>query len=215
MSYRQLGPTSMPVIHVDDMGRRFLVFSSYTETYDNFEWNYHKIWARGYENGSWGPFYHVTQDIVHIFDESINPSIANGSDADNIYFLYQADGSPGTAIDGDHDYQENRMIVAALPKMDVLTGMSGPDIITEASVSQNFPNPFSGISTITVNLKDKAILSLMVTNLTGQQVMIKERGYVNAGTFFFQIDASDLPSGVYFYTVKANDSQVTKKMIIK
>jgi hypothetical protein len=192
----------------------FVVFASYTETYDNFEWNYHKIWARAYENGSWGPFYHVTQDIVHIFDESIYPTIAETSD-DNIYFMYQADGTPGLALDGDHDYQENRMIVAALPKTDVLTGISNPGTITEASVSQNFPNPFSRTSTITVNLKENANLSLEVTNLTGQQIMLKERGYVNAGTYYFQVDATDLPTGIYFYTVTANDSQVTKKMIVK
>jgi hypothetical protein len=215
MSYRQIGPTSMPVIHVDDMGRRFLVFSSYTETYDNFEWNYHKIWARAYENGMWGPFYHVTQDIVPIFDESINPSIAEGSDAENIYFLYMADGTPGTALDGDHDYQENRFIVAALPKSDVLTGAGEQGIISEASVSQNYPNPFSDLTTITVNLKDNADLSMEVTSLTGQQVMIHDRGYVSAGTYYFQVDASDLATGIYFYRVKAGNSEVTRKMIVK
>lgn len=215
MSYRSIGLSTMPIIHVDDMGRRFVVFASYTETFDNFEWNYHKLWARAYDNGSWGPFYHVTQDIVHIFDESIYPCMANGSDDDNIYFMYMADGSPGTALDGDHDYQENRMVVAALPKTDVLTGVKNPGVITDASVSQNYPNPFSGTSTITVNLKNNANLSLEVTSLTGQQIMVKERGYVNAGTYYFQVDASDLPTGIYFYTVTADDSKVTRKMIVR
>jgi hypothetical protein len=105
--------------------------------------------------------------------------------------------------------------VAALPKTDVLTGVNNPGTITEASVSQNYPNPFSNTTTITVNLKDNADLSLEVTNLTGQQIMLKERGYVNAGTYFFQVDASDLPTGIYFYTVTANESQVTRKMIVK
>jgi len=215
MSYREIGVSTMPTIEVDDQNRVFVVWASTTETYDNFEWNYKKLWARAYDNGAWGPFYHVTQNIVHIFDESVYPSMMHGSDDNNIYFLYMADGSPGTALDGDHDYQENRMIVAALPKSDVLTGIKNPGTITETSVSQNYPNPFSGTTTITVDLEKNATLSMEVTNLTGQQIMLKERGYVNAGTYYFQVDATDLPSGIYFYTVKANNSSVTKKMIVR
>jgi hypothetical protein len=205
----------MPTIHVDDQGRIFVVYASTTETFDNFEWNYKKLWARAYDNGIWGPFYHVTQDITHIFDESINPSMANGSDDENIYFLYMADGTPGTAIDGDHDYQENRITVAALPKSDLLTGIHTPGVITDAIVSQNYPNPFTGTSTITVTLKRNANLSIEVTNNTGQQIMLKERGYVIAGTYYFSVDATEIPSGIYFYTVKADDSQVTRKMIVQ
>lgn len=217
MSYSSIGVSTMPTIHVDDLNRVFVVWASTTETFDNFEWNYKKLWARAYDNGVWGPFYHVTQDITHIFDESIYPSIAHGSDAENIYFLYQADATPGEAVGTapDHDFQENRIIVAALPKTDVLTGIHTPGTITESSVSQNYPNPFSGTSTITVTLKQNANLSLEVTTITGQQIMLKERGYVNAGTYYFQVGATEIPSGIYFYTVKAGNSQVTKKMIVK
>jgi hypothetical protein len=215
MSYRSIGVSTMPTIHVDEQNRVFVVWASTTETFDNFEWNYKKLWARAFDNNVWGPFYHMTGDITHIFDESIYPSIAHGSDAENIYLLYMADGTPGTALDGDHDYQENRMTVAAFPKSDVLTGIHNPGIITGQAVSQNYPNPFSGTSTITVTLKQNANLSLEVSNITGQQIMLKERGYVNAGTYYFSVDATEIPSGIYFYTVKAGDSQVTRKMIVK
>ncbi len=83
------------------------------------------------------------------------------------------------------------------------------------SVSQNYPNPFSQTSTIEVNLTEAANLSLKVSNILGQEVMNIQRGLVAAGSYNFTIDGTDLQKGVYFYTVKANNSEVTKKMIVR
>jgi hypothetical protein len=83
------------------------------------------------------------------------------------------------------------------------------------SVSQNFPNPFSQTSTIEVSLQNKGDLSLKVSNLLGQEVMTINKGVVAAGSYTFIVDGSKLTDGVYFYTVKVNDSEVTKKMIVR
>jgi hypothetical protein len=84
-----------------------------------------------------------------------------------------------------------------------------------ASVSQNYPNPFSGSSLVTVNLNAKSDLSLSVSNLLGQKVFESNKGTVAAGTYNFNIDGSSLTSGVYTYTVKAGDYQLTRKMIVE
>jgi hypothetical protein len=84
-----------------------------------------------------------------------------------------------------------------------------------ASVSQNYPNPFSQTSTVRVNLEANASLKLVVTNLLGQQVMEIVRGDVNAGMHEFSIDGSKLGNGVYFYTVYAGSETVTNKMIVE
>ena len=60
MAYREIGFSTMPAITVDDNGRVFVAWSSTTETYDNFDYNFKKIWARAFDNGEWGPFLHVT-----------------------------------------------------------------------------------------------------------------------------------------------------------
>jgi hypothetical protein len=83
------------------------------------------------------------------------------------------------------------------------------------SVSQNFPNPFSQNSTIDVNLVKAADLSLKVTNLLGQDVILINKGEVAAGSYSFNIDGTNLNDGVYFYTVKADNQEVTKKMIVR
>jgi hypothetical protein len=214
MTYRSIGLSTMPTLTIDNEGRIFVVYASTTETYDNFSYNFKKIWARAYDGGKWGAFYHVTGDIIHIFDESINPLLANSSDGD-IHLMYMTDGTPGTALDSDHDYQENSIWYSAIPKEDLTTGIGEKELISDASVSQNYPNPFTGTSTITVNLPKSANLSMKVSNILGQQVMDLQRGYVSAGTYYFQVDGAKLQDGVYFYTVKANNSEVTRKMIVR
>jgi len=84
----------------------------------------------------------------------------------------------------------------------------------KTSVSQNRPNPFNDISVVIVNLEKASELSLEVLNLTGQKVYEINNGKVGAGSHTLTIDASNLSSGVYFYTVFAGDDKVTKKMIV-
>ncbi len=84
-----------------------------------------------------------------------------------------------------------------------------------ANVKQNYPNPVSGSTTIEVDLLKSANLSVEVTNLIGQTVYQENRGNVSQGMHKFEIDASSYSNGVYFYTVKTNNSLVTKKMIVE
>ncbi len=215
---RTYGMSTQPGIHVDDQGRRFLIYSSNTETYvytggpDPI--NYKHIWGRAFANTVWGEFMDLTGDIVHVFDDCVYPMIGNNSD-DNIHYIYQTDISPGNALDGDHDYQENIWVYGMLPKSDLITGISDKEIIDDSHVSQNFPNPFTGTTTVNVILEKAAELSLVVTNMTGQKVIEINRGHAPAQTYTFTIDAANLQAGIYFYTVTAGDSQVTRKMIVE
>lgn len=216
---RCTGISTWPAISVDDQGRRFLIWSAVTETYvytaGTEPQNYRHIWARAYDNGVWGEFMDVTSGISHVFDDCVYPMIGHTSD-DNIHYMYQADISPGNALDGDHDYQENRWIYGMLPKSDLITAIGEEqELINEAQVSQNFPNPVNNTSSVQVHLETASELSMVVTNLTGQKVLELNKGFVSAQTHTFTIDASNLQAGVYFYTVTAGNSQVTKKMIVE
>jgi hypothetical protein len=96
-----------------------------------------------------------------------------------------------------------------------ITGIGDKETGFSGKVSQNYPNPFSQVSVVNVELIDNASLKLVVTNLIGQQVMQIERGDVPAGTYQFDIDGSKLGSGVYFYTVYTGKESVTRKMIVQ
>ena len=216
MSYREIGLSTMPNISVGPDNQLFFAYSSATETFDNGTYNFKHIWVRrSPDNGTtWGNFYDLDGDLVHIFDECIYPTMAGSVDG-NLHILYNVDATPGVALDDDHDYQENSQYYVKYA-VGEFTGLEDNVVLlSDINVSQNMPNPFNTTSVVRVDLDKSAALSLEVVNLMGQHVLVMDRGEVNSGTHFFNIDASELPSGIYFYTVKANENSVTHKMIVE
>ncbi len=211
-----LGFSSMPQILIDDMNQIFLVYSSVTEGYDNDAQSYRHLWSRYSPNGDfWGPFQHLTSELIHIFDECVFPSIAKVSD-DSYYVLYQHDNEPGLAVRGDEDpFGENSISVMTINKDEVWVGEKENNIpIFDYDVSQNFPNPFTSTSIVQVNLMQATELSLDVVNMMGQKVYSINTGMGKTGLNTITIDGSNLTPGIYFYTVRAGESAITKKMIV-
>jgi hypothetical protein len=98
---------------------------------------------------------------------------------------------------------------------DCYVGVVEPENNNISSVSQNYPNPFNGSTTISVDLAKSADLSLKVTDILGRVIMTVNKGAVDAGSYEFSIDGSNLESGVYFYTVTADKNSVTRKMSVR
>lgn len=96
----------------------------------------------------------------------------------------------------------------------VYVGISKP-VSTVAGVSQNFPNPFSGVSQVEVSLAKSAKVSLEVYNIVGQKVYEIPARNLGEGTHTFQINATSLKSGIYTYSVIANGERTTRKMMVK
>ncbi len=89
------------------------------------------------------------------------------------------------------------------------------DYLPEASVSQNFPNPFNSSTLINLTLNKKANVSIEVFNLVGQKVMSVSSRSMEAGTHSVSINANGLNAGTYIYTVIANGERVSRKMTVK
>jgi hypothetical protein len=83
------------------------------------------------------------------------------------------------------------------------------------SVSQNYPNPFSSLTNIDVTLQKSTDLTVEVTNLLGQTVYSQQSKSLNAGTHTYTIDGANLGAGIYFYTIRTNETSVTQKMMVK
>jgi hypothetical protein len=104
----------------------------------------------------------------------------------------------------------------------VLTGIAGESLLpTEYAISQNYPNPFNPSTTIEYSLPERSTVTISVHNLLGQRIMDVVSSPAEAGFHRTTINASNLPSGVYFYTMRAvsgeNPSRVftmTRKMIL-
>ncbi|MCB0805255.1 MAG: T9SS type A sorting domain-containing protein [Bacteroidales bacterium] len=216
IAYSELGLCTMPNIVVDDQDRVFVVYAATTEGYDNGIYNYKHIWSRASVDGgmTWQP-YHVdlTSALIHIYDECVYPVLTPASD-DNIYMMYNKDGSPGCAVDDDHTYETNSEFFAEIDKMEIVNIQENEDF-TAGTVSQNYPNPFSSVSTVEVNLTRKADIHLEVSNLQGQKVYATEPTEARPGKHFLSIDGKGLTPGIYIYSIFAGNEKVNRKMVIE
>jgi photosystem II stability/assembly factor-like uncharacterized protein len=85
------------------------------------------------------------------------------------------------------------------------------------SLYQNFPNPFNPSTIIKYQVPQNSNVELKIFNSLGQEVATLVNGIVNTGTYDVQFNASKLPSGIYFYIIKAGDNffQAKKMILIK
>lgn len=82
------------------------------------------------------------------------------------------------------------------------------------SLSQNFPNPFNPATKIGYSLPKNVYVTIRIYNVQGKEIGVLVDKYETAGDHFVSYDASNLPSGIYFYTIKAGDYTETKKMAL-
>ncbi|HZW38115.1 MAG TPA: family 10 glycosylhydrolase [Ignavibacteriaceae bacterium] len=84
----------------------------------------------------------------------------------------------------------------------------------EYRLSQNYPNPFNPITNIKYTIKQASRVTLKLFNVLGNEVKTLVDEYKSAGQYEVQLNAENIPSGVYFYKIVAGDFTDTKKLII-
>lgn len=85
---------------------------------------------------------------------------------------------------------------------------------TEYRLDQNFPNPFNPATTITFSLPQSGLTTLKVFDILGKEVRTVVNEHRSAGSYTVPFNASELPSGVYFYTLRSGNYTQTKKMML-
>jgi len=78
-----------------------------------------------------------------------------------------------------------------------------------------YPNPVKGTATVRVEVPQSGNVTVEITNLVGQKVMSFTKNLSTTGMNTFSLDASQLTSGVYFYTVKQGSQKVSGKIIVE
>jgi len=72
------------------------------------------------------------------------------------------------------------------------------------SLSQNYPNPFNPTTVISFQLPVSSLVTIKIYNILGQEVTtILNRQEMDDGEQEVEFNASNLPSGVYFYHLQA------------
>jgi hypothetical protein len=84
---------------------------------------------------------------------------------------------------------------------------------------QNAPNPFNPTTAITFDIPAKADVQLEVYDLLGRRVNMLVNDEMTAGSYRVTWDGKDesgreVPSGIYFYRIKAGDDVANRRMLL-
>ena len=90
-----------------------------------------------------------------------------------------------------------------------------PELIpSEYKLYQNYPNPFNPATQIKYAISKNSNVILKVYNILGKEISTLINQRQNSGNYQITFDAKDLPSGIYFYKLQANDFTDIKKMVL-
>ncbi|MBN2029648.1 T9SS type A sorting domain-containing protein, partial [bacterium] len=89
--------------------------------------------------------------------------------------------------------------------------ITGPDYF---ALGQNYPNPFNPSTSIDYQLPEKVFVTLKIFDILGNEVETLVNGSQHAGNHSVQFNASNLPSGVYYYRLEAGMNQETRKLLL-
>ena len=78
----------------------------------------------------------------------------------------------------------------------------------------NYPNPFNPVTKISFALPNRSNVKLVVYDILGREIATLANSVFEAGSYSIPFDASKLSSGIYIYTIHANDFVQSKKMIL-
>jgi len=95
------------------------------------------------------------------------------------------------------------------------TGLHESVLPESMRLHQNFPNPFNPKTVISYEIGNANFVSLKVYDMSGKEVTTLVNEMNNAGRHEVEFDATNLPSGVYFYAMRVNGLLAgVKRMVI-
>jgi len=83
-------------------------------------------------------------------------------------------------------------------------------------LEQNYPNPFNNQTSFLYSIPKTENVQVAVYNISGQQVVMLVNEVQDKGTHAVRFDATNLPTGIYFYQMKtASYSEVKRMLLLK
>jgi Outer membrane protein Omp28/Secretion system C-terminal sorting domain len=155
-------------------------------------------------SGSWSTGQQVNRNLNYTVP--LSPQVANIDNCVLNIFVYKL----GTNISTDYYIQQSMKTP--------VTGVTG--IVNQNTtplsydLSQNYPNPFNPTTNFNFSIPKSGNVSLKFYDVLGNEVQTYVDGFLTSGTYSVEFDGSNLSSGVYFYTLKADNFSETKRMVL-
>ena len=110
-------------------------------------------------------------------------------------------------IDYDGSFEYSQIVEVEIP------------FVNKFSLSQNYPNPFNPVTKIKYSIpqnvrRKTGNVSLKIYDVLGREVATLVNEEKPAGEYEVEFNGTALPSGIYFYQLRAGDFVETKKMVL-
>ncbi len=90
----------------------------------------------------------------------------------------------------------------------------GDAIPSTFGLSQNYPNPFNPTTSIEFRIAKQSLVTLEVFDMLGHTVATLVDEVKSPGIYRVTMDGGTLASGMYFYTMKADNFTMSKKFVL-
>ena len=85
---------------------------------------------------------------------------------------------------------------------------------SEFFIYQNYPNPFNPTTNFEFRISNFGLVTLKIYDILGREIETLVNEEKSEGTYEVTWNAANLPSGVYFYQLKAGTFTATKKLLL-
>ena len=112
-------------------------------------------------------------------------------------------------------FESGIALISEIPNKEALTENDGDNSTSKESYfsASNSPNPFNPSTTISYTLNQATYVTLAVYDRLGRQVEVLVDQNQESGVHNVDFNASDLPSGIYFYRIKTPEKTEVRKML--
>lgn len=127
------------------------------------------------------------------------------------------DGAGNVYVTGGSDNPNNTDFITLKYSSTIGIQQVSTELPSEFSLEQNYPNPFNPATKIRFSIPNEfsnANVRLAIYDITGEMVKELLNEPIKAGVYEYGFEASNLPSGTYFYKLSAGSYSETKKMIL-
>lgn len=81
-------------------------------------------------------------------------------------------------------------------------------------LQNNYPNPFNPVTNIQYSIDKYDFVSLKIYDILGNEIKTLVKDFQFPGEYKISFDASELSSGIYFYSLTTSSYSSTKKMLL-
>lgn len=101
---------------------------------------------------------------------------------------------------------------------EALDALSNPTVVVNTErdkiqLEQNYPNPFTSLTTIPYEVEAPSMVRLSVADITGRTELILVEEYQPAGRYEVTLNNSRLKKGVYFYKLETESGTIYRRMV--